>query len=163
MSERGLICMGRDVFFVLRGGREVSARRRRDGMLYDSSGYYWPKCSLLVAPFEQGRDTCDVSKARDFFGRRVDVLEGRVPQLPPKDMHAWRAVGEVDQVFYDRAGKHDGPFRHKFNSPHGMFKLVALFKKRVAESKVILYSLNGCYRLELPRGCIVDDRGFVLP
>lgn len=160
MSERGLICMGRDVIFVLRGGREISARRRRDGMLHDSSGFYWPRCSVLIAPFENGDDVCDARKARQFFGR-VDIFTGRAP-LPPRSLHAWREVGVLDQIFYDRAGKHSGPFRHRFNAPRGLWQIVWPLV-RAGDKPAILYSRDGCFRVELPRGCIVDDRGYVAP
>lgn len=153
--------MGRDVVLVLRGGREVAARRKRDGMLYDVSGHYWPKCSLLIAPFDQGRETIDVKKARHFFGRNVDVFEGSAP-LPSRSLHAWRELGEVDQVFYDRAGKYDGPFKHTFNSPRGLWQLAWPFMRGSSEP-AILYAHGDCYRVELPHGCIVDDRGIVLP
>jgi len=168
--ERGLICMGRHVEFVLhadsRGrARELRARRQRDGMLYDVSGFYWPACSLLIAPFENGRAPCDdVQKARDFFGRSTRVFEGHA-SLPSRSLNAWRELGEVDQVFYDRAGKHSGPFRHKFNAPRGLWQILWPFM-RGSNKPAILYAcseLGGCYRVELPHGCIVDDRGIVLP
>jgi hypothetical protein len=130
-------------------------------MLYDVSGYYWPPCSLLIAPFENGREACDVKKARNFFGRNVDVFEGSAP-LPPRSLHAWRELGELDQIFYDRAGKHDGPFKHTFNTPRGLWQLVWSFM-RAGDKPAVLYALDGCYRVELPRGCIVDDRGIVAP
>jgi hypothetical protein len=130
-------------------------------MLYDESGYYWPSCSLLIAPFENGDDPCDVKKARHFFGRNVDVFTGDV-SLPQKSLHSWRELGAIDQIFYDRAGKHSGPFRHKFNAPRGMWQLLWPFM-RDGKKPAILYSLDGCYRVELPKHCIVDDRGIVLP
>lgn len=130
-------------------------------MLYDGSGYYWPACSLLVAPFENGREPCDAEKARDFFGRTTRVFEGQA-SLPPRELHAWRRLGEVDQVFYDRAGKHAGPFRHKFNAPRGLWQILWPFMKG-SDKPAVLYAHSGCYRVELPQGCIIDDRGIVLP
>lgn len=156
--------MGRDVILVLRGEREVSARRKRDGMLYDESGYYWPKCSLLIAPFEQGVDSANhVQKVRDFFGKKFDTFEGRT-KLPPRAIDHWRLVGEIDQVFYDRAGKYEGPFRHRFNSRRNLTQLlIGAFNRGAANSQAILYMRRDCYRIDFPLGCVVDDRGIVLP
>jgi hypothetical protein len=163
VSEHGLICMGRDVIFVLHGGREISARRKRDGMLYDESGYYWPKCSLLVAPFDQGHDPVDVTKARWFFGKNFDTLQGQAP-LPPRTISAWKKLGELEQIFYDRAGKYKGPFEHRFNSHRSLTQLViGVLNRGAAKSPAILYAHGDCYRVEFPRGCVIDDRGIVLP
>lgn len=157
-----LICMGRQVSFDLAGRKKLDAPVR-NGMLHDPSGKYWSACSLLIAPFNNGDEEADDGAGRDYFGRNATVYEGRC-ELPDKTLSRWRAVGTVAQVFYDRAGtKYPGYYKHKFNSPRGVYKLVALFKKRVAESKVVLYKLDNFYRLELPNGCIVDDRGIVLP
>lgn len=162
MNERGLICMGRRVEFVLRDGREVRARRERDGMLYDESGFYWPKCSVLISPFNNGREEVKgISKARSFFGR-VRVFEGIAPVLPPRSLSAWRELGAIDSVFYERAGKHSGLFRHRFNAPRGLWQLVWPFM-RDGKKPATLYSHGGCFRVELPKRCVVDDRGYVVP
>lgn len=165
MSERGLICMGRDVIFVLRGGREISAHRKRDGMLYDESGYYWPRRSLLVAPFDQGRESANhVQKVRDYFGRKFDTFEGCVTRLPPRSLHGWRELGAIDQIFYDRAGKYEGPFRHRFNSHRNLTQLlIGAIHRGAANSPSILFTNGVCYRVDFPKGCIIDDRGIVLP
>lgn len=152
-----LICMGRNVLFVAEDGREVSAHKR-DGMLYDGSGIYWPSCSLLVAPFRQG--TRESEKGRDYFGRGFRVLEGTV-SLPPRSLKQWREIGEIKHVYYRRAGKHSAYFHHEFDRPRGLWRLIWPVKR--GSQPVALYSFGGCFRVELPAGCIVDDRGIVLP
>jgi hypothetical protein len=154
-----LVCMGRDVSFVLRSRLEVSAKRARDGMLYDASGTFWPTCSLLVMPFEQGDE--EVDEGKDYFGRKTTVFKGWV-QLPPRGLSGWRELGAIKDVFYDRAGKHEGYFRHEFNKPRGLWRVIWPFKKG-SGSPALLYARRGCYRIELPEGCVVDDRGFVVP
>jgi hypothetical protein len=155
-----LICMGRDVAFVLKSGHEFSASRKRDGMLYDGSGHYWPRCSLLIAPFENG--TSETDDGRDYFGRDSAVYEGRI-NLPPRSLKSWRNLGEIKDVYYDRAGtKANGPFHHAFHKPRGVWKLIWPFKRKT-HGPAILYAYKGFYRIELPEGCIVDDRGIVLP
>lgn len=156
----GLVCMGREVTFDLDDGDSLDLPARM-GMLYDGSGSYWPNNSLLCVEFEQGSD--EVDAGHDYFGSNAIVYKGHV-DLPPKALGEWQRVGVVTQVFYDRAGtKHPGYYKHEFNAPRGMVKLIALFKKRVATGDCVLYELDGCYRLELPKGCIIDDRGIVLP
>lgn len=157
-----LLCMGRDVAFVLRErGREISARRKRDGMLYDEHGTHWPKTSLLVTPFENGDEEIDTPQGRNYYGRETTVFKGQV-DLPPRPLSAWHYRGEVKEVFYDRAGKYEGPFRHEFNAPRGLWQLLWPFKKG-AKEPALLYARRGSYRIELPDGCIVDDRGIVVP
>jgi hypothetical protein len=169
-----LICMGRKVEIDLReppigsGSRSKHIRVPSDaGMLYDESGTYWPRCSLLISEFARGKKKSD--QGADYFGRDATVFEGNV-DLPPKDIAAWHKLGEIDQIFYDRAGtKHPGFFRHQFNKPKGLYRLIFLFKKRASKHPAVVYSLwrrkteEQFFRIELPEGCIVDDRGIVLP
>lgn len=156
--------MGRKVEIDLRGSKTI--RPPRDaGMLYDDSGTYWPKCSLLIAEFDRGRKK--TNEGKDYFGRNADRREGHLDP-PPQDISAWRRLGEIDQIFYDRAGtKYPGFFRHEFNKPKGIrVKLIFLVKGKAAKEPAVLYTLKSgktFYRIELPGGCIVDDRGIVLP
>lgn len=152
--------MGRHVSFDLKGREKLDAPAKF-GMLHDAAGRYWPSCSLLIAPFQNG--TIEVDEGADYFGKNAAVYEGRV-ELPEKNLSRWDEIGTVSQVFYERTGtKYPGYYKHAFNKPRGMQKIVALFKKRVAESPVTLFELGECFRLELPKGCLIDDRGIVLP
>lgn len=169
-----LICMGREVEFDLREtpigrfdqGKTVVAPPDA-GLLHDESGAYWPRCSLLVANFERGSEETDEGK--NYFGRGAGVKRGSV-ELPPKDISAWQKLGEIKTIFYDRAGtKAPGYFKHQFNKPRGLYKLVFLVKGKAGKQPAVLYTLfsrrlgQSFYRVELPSGCIVDDRGIVLP
>lgn len=158
--------MGRRVICELDDGREVAAGERH-GMLYDPTGQAWPSCSLLIAPFEQGHDEDDSTEGRAYFGRKAQVMRGEIA-LPPRDLAGWRQVGLVHEIYYERAGtRAPGRFRHKFNREISWLKpglkLHALFNKKIAEGPAILYSRRGCLRVELPEGCVIDDRGIVLP
>lgn len=155
-----MICMGREVSFVLRNGQKLKAKRLRDGMLYDSSGKHWPSCSVLITPFENG--TKEVDEGKSYFGRNALVCEGRV-DLPSKSLDGWKNLGELKEVYYDRAGtKHPGYFRHEFNKPRGILRLIWPLK-RAGRMPAVLYSRDGMFRIELPEGCIIDDRGYVVP
>lgn len=154
-----LVCMGRKVEIVLRDGREVKPDARV-GMLYDESGEFWSPESLLIASFEQGSE--ESAHGYGYFGKQAVVYEGHV-DLPPEPLDSWKKLGEVKEIYYDRAGtKFPGFFRHEFNKPRGLYKLLFLFKK-AAKLPAILYQRGSAFRIELPRGSIVDDRGIVLP
>jgi hypothetical protein len=155
--------MGRDVTFLLKSDREISPPKRH-GMLHDPSGETWPRCSLLVAHFEQGWKESKAPDGRNYFGRNAVVWEGEA-ELPPKDISKWKTVGELKTIFYDRAGtKHPGYFRHMFHKPRGLWRLLFLVKRSAANGPVVLsrYGRN-TYRIDLPDGCVVDDRGIALP
>lgn len=154
-----LVCMGRQVELVLRDGREVKPGARV-GMLYDSTGTYWPATSLLVMSFDQGN--AETAHGHDYFGKQARVLEGSV-EPPPKSLSSWTKLGEIEEVYYDRAGtKHPGFFRHVFNKPKGLYKVLFMFKK-AGKLPAVLYQCETAFRIELPRGSIVDDRGIVMP
>jgi len=156
-----LVCMGRNVVIDL--DSESIELPERWGMLYDPSGEFWPKRSILFAQFEQGTDADGSDVGKRYFGRWVEVRRGRVT-LPPRNPEMWKRIGQVRQVYYERAGKNAGYFRHRFNDPRGWVRLVAFFKKDVAETPPVLFRCAGeALKLELSTGCIVDDRGIVLP
>jgi hypothetical protein len=155
--------MGTRVALVLRDGDEITPRAR-DALLYDVSGTHWPSCSLLIAPFEKMRAVAEnpTSEALAFYGRSATIRQGAI-NLPPRAVGAWDRLGAIETIFYERRGKRaPGYFRHEFNRPRGLWKLVWPVKKG-ADKPAILYTLRGAYRVELPQGCIVDDRGIVVP
>jgi hypothetical protein len=162
-----LICMGRHIIFEF-GDCDDLQLPPRWGMLRDPTGTYWPSCSLLFTKFTQGREEDETKSARNYFGRNADIARGSV-SLPPFDIkHGWREIGIVQQIFYERAGtKAPGRFRHKFNDPRGWMWLVALFKSKAAKTPVVLFEYDrggvNALRLELPDGCLVDERGIALP
>jgi transposase len=174
-SGSELICMGRKVEFDLRAppigvstrSKNVAAPRDA-GMLYDASGRDWPRCSLLIAEFDRGKT--ETEEGSDYFGRNAIIYEGGV-DLPPVDIASWHKLGEIDEIFYDRAGtKHPGYFRHTFNKARNLTQLILYpFKRKAFKQAAVLYSLwrrktsRQFYRVELPEGCIVDDRGIVVP
>lgn len=155
-----LLCMGREIEFDLKSGETIIAPVRA-GMLFDATGAAWPKCSLLVKRFESG--TARSKEGKDYFGRKADVYEGDI-ELPPRALSQWKRRGELEAIFYERAGtKLPGFFRHRFNKPRGLYKVIFWIKGRAAKTPAVLYSRGRDYRVELPDGCIVDDRGIVLP
>lgn len=146
-----LIARGHDVSFVMADGRDIEVS---GALLHDSSGKAWPKCSALIATFKRGPAVEMDAESKDYFGRGYDAHEGRV-ELPPRDLKAWKLVGEVKKIFYERTGRHHGLFQHEM----GKRRLWAFFKS----GKATLYRLGRAYRLELGKGCIWDSRGLVFP
>jgi hypothetical protein len=126
-------------------------------MLYDPSGRAWPSCSLLFASFTKGGLERDPpSDAVDFYGRRYEVHRGTI-SMPTRDLGAWRKIGPVEELEYTRPGtKAPGDFGHLF----GKRRWQTLYK---ASCFPVLYVLGRAYRLELGRGCVVDERGIVHP
>lgn len=160
-----LLCLGREIVIVLSNKREITAPRRA-GMLHDASGNDWPACSLLITHFRSWThepDRHELSSGRDYFGRNAEIGAGTL-DLPSRSLRTWRRIGDVSEIFYDRAGtKAPGYFRHRFHKPRGLWKVIFFFKGRAGKDPVILYKTTGAYRLELPAGCMIDDRGIAVP
>lgn len=150
-----MICKGFAVSFDLTDGAQIDAPAAY-AMLHDPTGRYWKRTSILVAPFDRRDDGGEpTSEVRRYLG--YDDRAGSIA-VPPRGLSAWRYEGEVSCIWYRRNGaKHGGKrFRHEFNSP-GLQRLVR------GRGRARLYSRGRCYRLELPRGAIADDRGIVWP
>jgi hypothetical protein len=127
-------------------------------MLHDPSGSSWPSCSLLFASFKRGgrEATKDERAAREYLGREYEIRVGTVT-LPTRDLSAWTEIGPVSRIEYTRPGT-KAPRRYFHN--FGERRLAGLFRKGELPT---LYRLGRVYRLELRKGCTVDDRGIVHP
>jgi len=152
-----LICKGKAVSFDLADGGKIDAPASC-GMMHDPTGRYWKKTSVLVAPFEKLGDEVEGDKySKDYLGRTHLTRAGDV-RLPPRELSAWTYEGECVKVWYTRTGKKYGGrrFQHEFNKA-GLQRLVR------GRGKARLYSRGSVYRLELPRGAVLDARGIVWP
>jgi hypothetical protein len=152
-----IVRLGGQVSAGMRGGQ---VRACPGSLLYDDSGQDWPRCSLLVLPGVErlGREPGKVTRfARQWFGEEYAPLEGRV-SLPDKDLKSWRSVGEVERLFFTRAG--DVPEEHGLNS-----KMVHPFAKVLpfGGELPVLYASGGATRIELGAGCVLNWRGIVKP
>lgn len=157
-----MICLGTRVSLVLPGGE---VRRRRGSLLYDPAGKDWPRCSLLVAPFERsGADAGRVPAfARKWFGEEYEPSRGSV-RLPERDLSAWHSIGEVERLYFTRGGdvpEEEGvspDMDHPFGSA-GVFGR-ALF---LGGAKPVAYVLGDATRVELGSGCALTRRGIERP
>lgn len=82
-----------------------------------------------------------------YLGSNYPIHKGEAPvESLPRELSAWAKVGRCVQIFYQRTG-YRAPdfFQHEFSQPVG------------------LYERGRYYRLQLPSGCEVGERGFTRP
>ena len=154
-----LIAKADALLFEMADGFDI-APPLRDYLLHDPDGEVWPKCSLLVGSFKKGRGVVeDDAKAKAYFGRQYTMHEGRI-ELPPRSLNEWSSLGEVERIFYERKGtRAPGRYKHPFGKSL-VGRLLSLFR---GKDKATLYENGRWLRLELPKGCVVNDLGFVHP
>jgi hypothetical protein len=157
-----LICKGLDVGFRMSNGRTINAPKSY-GMLHDPTGRDWSECSLLVAGFgpnERLATKKELSgEAKNYFGADYEAVISTIT-LPPKSMDAWTLVGKVKRLWYFREGKFEGAYKHDFNKPRGLYRVVFLVK---GKRDVFLFKHERSYRLELGSGCLLSDLGVIVP
>jgi len=140
-------------------GDEVSFVRKRDGhviympadfvMVHDVHGELVRSCDLFVVHYQHGRNgtsQSDVSlkkKAVDYYGKNTPLETGAV-DVP---IDGWHRVAATYEIRYRRMGKHKGLYSHVFSE---------------------LPWLEQCrhtlaFKLPLPDGCVLNERGIVWP
>lgn len=118
-------------------------------VVHDTSATLFDPCHMHIVKWRRGRKGLstvhnkDVQVARKYFGRNSQLKVGdvEVPQGP------WKRVAKISFIRYRREGYAKGNYEHEFKPP------------------VYLYSTTNplAWKLRLPNGCIVDERGFVRP
>jgi hypothetical protein len=120
-------------------------------VVHDTTGALLSKCDLYIVkwysnsgatPSELPHD--ELKAARDYFGPDTPIKCGSVDIPPDK---AWRKLGRVRFIRYFRAGHQQDDYEHEFDPAVDLFDM----KRPLA------------WRMPLPNGCVVDDRGFVWP
>ncbi len=156
-KKKALIAKGRSVAFDMKDGSSV---RCSGGMLHDPSGRWWPRNSVLCGPFRVTRkaDDDEVSgEARHYLGSSHNTKMGSV-NTPPKALGEWKYIGEVEEIWYVRTGKkRPGTYFHPFSKPGALATILK------GKGKARLYKRGNFCRLDLPRGAILDSRGYVWP
>jgi hypothetical protein len=141
----GILVKGTKVVFLMKDGSKIRPKASF-GMIHDTEGEVFDKCTVFVGPYKKTRRTPKTipSKATRYFGDQYQTHECivNVPSGP------WKPLGEVVQILYERTkgSKYAAKYFHIFKT------------KSPRLSKCGAY-----YRLNLQDGCIVDDRGFVFP
>lgn len=120
-------------------------------LVHDTTGEHLNRCEMFITRW-RGRPLHRVPTvhpkayrdAEDYFGhgRRIKIGSVDIPKGP------WHRVAKVQFIRYLRVGEREGWYEHEFSTPVNVFD-------------------NGsrqlAWRLSLPDGCRVDDRGFVRP
>lgn len=158
-----LVSLGRRVALIMADG-SLSKPRSQAAILYDPSGMYWPRCSVLVCSFVRNGTTMKLDGfTKDWFGRDYDLREGSA-NLPPRDLARWREVGAVAKILYTRGSgdrrpaKAAGDYEHQFGGK-SIFDIFTFTRPELP----ILYRYGAALRLELGKRCHVTGRGFVAP
>lgn len=115
-------------------------------VVHDTAGILFDRCHMHIVKWRKGRKRTmngsdpDVSK---YFGKNAEIQVGdvEIPQGP------WKKRGKIAFIRYRRTGNLKGNYEHDF------------------DPCVFLYSTQRplSWKLRLPNGCIVDERGFVRP
>lgn len=123
-------------------------------LVHDTSGNLLSRCDLYVVKWHkrslgsievpEDLPTSQLNAAKKYYGKSTPIRIGSVdiPEGPWK-----RIPGKISCIRYYRAGVDRDYYEHEFD-PH-----------------VELYDCARpiAWRLPLPDGCVVDDRGFVRP
>jgi len=132
-----LAALGDSVSFTLTTGKRKRVRApARAWMLYDDKGKSWPDTSILVGVFRTRGTrpaTDDEMKGLpdEWLGKMYEAERSMI-DLPPKSLSDWTEVGPVSRLWYYRRGDIiPGFFKHAFNNPKGVRRLVFLIKALV--------------------------------
>jgi hypothetical protein len=152
------IVKGRSCRFEMKEGPDVTCG---GGMIHDPTGRAWPKNSVAFGPVRRVRSASgdEFSGAgRHYLGGSYKASIG-IANLPPRGLDGWRYLGEVERIYYTRTGRKNGGvrFQHPFSKPGALATIVK------GKGKARLYRRGRWCRLELPRGAILDSRGYVWP
>lgn len=115
----------------------------------DPSGEIFDRCNFYVVRFRKGQKlvshggTEATTFAREYYGEGARLVYGAVDI--PKGR--WHRVAKVKYIRYRRMGKYAGSYEHTYEIPVDLE-----------------YSSQPlAFRIPLPEGCVVDERGFVWP
>lgn len=118
-------------------------------LVEDPSGTYLERCDFYIVRWSSRKPSSNLTTTsiddivNDYFGDEHRLVHGSVdiPKGP------WQRVCEVAFIRYRRAGYASGDYEHPYDPP------------------VVLFQNEGvpAFKLALPSGCVVDDRGFVTP
>lgn len=151
-----LIAKGNRVAFEFTNGQRFELPSSMT-MLHDESGKWWPKCSVLFGRFQPGvaDDAIRMDQtALDYLGRGYQAHKGLI-DTPPKSLSSWTRIENVKRIWYTRTGKRAPGKYH-----HGFGRKTLPFDK---DASVVLYRYGRFFRLELPKQCVVNWRGYVYP
>lgn len=119
-------------------------------LIHDTQAALFNRCEIYIVKWhgsgaKHGRTMHpdDANAAREYFGSRSRLEYGdvEIPEGP------WQRLCKTAFIRYRRQGEHAAPYEHPWN-PHVW---------------ILDCQRPLAWKLKLPNGCIVDDRGFVRP
>lgn len=151
-----IVIRGREITFFEAGTGKKIACPDDFFLVHDVSGKTFRSCDVYAVraygsavPVESSDRAADAAKR--WWGRDVDLVGWQV-DVPRS---GWKRVCQIDAIWYRRDAakdlliqKLDGPYQHRYDPP------VQLYRTSAGPL---------AYRIALPDGCIVDERGFVDP
>ena len=156
MADSEFLVMGTLVSFKLRGRREVIDAPDRLGLIHCASGSEWPRCVLMVGPFQRGDEipSSEVSLAARKFLRTDDYKPHEGSFTSPRvDSDSWRVLGSLQKIWYLRQGALDFYLKHEFKRRQFL----------VFPAETTLAKLGSWWKITMPRLCIINERGIVSP
>jgi hypothetical protein len=119
-------------------------------VIHDTAGKLLSPCDLYIVKWYSNKGVAvsdlphdELASVREYYGAKTKIKVGlvEIPEGP------WEKVGRVQLIRYFRAGKAEDTYEHEFDPPVDLFDCARPL----------------AWRLPLPQGCVVDDRGFVWP
>ncbi len=143
------------------------------GVIRDPIGNHLNRCDVYVCAYEiSGKPIGTIPKRMaDFIGSYWSPETKLVRITVDMPRGPWHRVGVVRTIHYVRFNKDDpdqdedskraGPFWHDFDGSEGPWHYT--FTDR--DPTVVLYEsgTQHCLKLDLPDGCIINERGLVWP
>lgn len=139
-----ILIKGHTVILELANGL-VMKLPRSFGIIHDPTGEALPRCDVFFGAYRKtDKVGTPTRQSTAYFGRRYQPKNTTIdiPRGP------WKNIGEVVQILYVRTEKsqYAGKYYHPFKKVHP-----------------VVSKCKSYYKLALPNGCILDDRGFVFP
>ena len=123
-------------------------------LVHDANGTILSPCELYILRWQGGgaptawQSDADRREAVAYFGRGEAIEAGRVT-LPGRG--SFRRICRVSVIRYTRAGERAGDYEHPYDFQYPKPVTLSICRQPLA------------FRLSLPDGCLIDDRGFVRP
>jgi hypothetical protein len=118
-------------------------------LVHDATGRLLEKCDIYIVRWRSSRrkqvseiHQNDLAAAQDYFGPNAPIRGGFV-EIPTGP---WKRVARVRFIRYSRFG-FATPFEHRYDPPVDLSSTTRPL----------------AWRLPLPEGCVIDNRGFVRP
>lgn len=150
----------------LDGGLKIKIPKRF-GLIHDPLGIVLNRCDIYLSTYKISRKpvgTIPKGMAKiveAYFGASTPRVRVHV-EIP---LGPWHRLGVVRTVHYvrrnDEDEERDGVFFHDYDGSEGPWSYT--FSDRDPTTEIFESCCVRAFKLEMPDGCIVNDRGFVWP